>query len=94
MSREPSNEVVNARIEEIKKRMPKVKHVIIKIKYELETGRMEVQHSPKKRYDPDLILGLLLTSYQWLLKAFVETGKMKPPEVKIGIPEKERTYIG
>lgn len=85
---------VEARVKEIQEKMKGVKYVIIKIKYEVATGQMIVQHSPKKRYDPDLILGLLLISYQWLLHAFVKSGKMKPPKIKrAGLPEEERTYI-
>jgi len=84
----------NEGLKEIQKKFKGCKWVIIKIKYRLENGDMEVQHSPKRRYDPEFILNLLLASYQQLLNAFVASGKLKPPVIQIGQPEERRTYIG
>ena len=83
---EPTDEQLNERIKEIQKKMKGCKRVVIKITYELKTGRMVVQHSPKKRYDPDLVLGMLVTATQWLSADFYKKGILK-------VPMREESYI-
>jgi len=101
MVKEMRDEEVKVRVKEIQEKMKGVKYIIIKIKYEVATGQMIVQHSPRKRYDAELILSLLLTSYQWLLNAFAKKGQLKnlrmvrvpETEAEKAIEEKKVDYI-
>jgi len=89
MVNEPTKKQVNERLKEIQKKMKGVKRIIIKIVYDLEKKEMKVSHSPKKRYDPDLIIGMLTIAQQWLLRAFIDKGELNVPMIK----EKESKYI-
>lgn len=76
------NEEIRKKTEEIRRKMKGVKRIVLKITYNLETGELTVQHSPKKRYDADMILGLLQVASIWLTKAFAEKGEIKFPAKK------------
>lgn len=85
--KEPTNERVNDRIKEIQKKMKGVKRVVIKVTYEIKTGQMTVQHSPKTRFDPDLVLGMLVMAMQWLSADWYKKGILKVPM------QKDKRYI-
>ena len=80
---------VNARLEELRKKMPRVKRIVLKVVFDLNTGEMTVQHSPKKKFDPELIIGMLVSSIQWLSADWYKQGLLKVPR----IIEKKKEYI-
>jgi len=82
MSSDEEDEAVRKKTEEIRRKMKGVKRIVVKMTYNLETGELTVEHSPKKRYDADMILGLLQVASIWLTKAFAEKGEIKFPAKK------------
>lgn len=63
--------------QEIYARLKGVKRVRITIELDLVTNQLKVQFKPVKRFDPQLLLGMLVTAHQWLLTDFVRSGKLK-----------------
>lgn len=84
-----STDGLNERLAEIRKKMKGVKRVVVKITYDLKTGEMTVQHSPKKRFDPNLVLGMLVTSMQWLSADWYKNGVLEVPKIE----DKGEKYI-
>lgn len=76
-----SQETINKRLEELRKNMKGVKRVVIKITYDLQKGQLKVEHSPKKRFDANLVIGMLVIAMQWLSADFYKRGIMKVPQI-------------
>lgn len=67
-----------ARIEqEIYAKMKGVKRIRITVELDMQMNQLKVQFKPRKRFDPQLLLGMLVTAHQWLLNDFVKCGKLK-----------------
>lgn len=62
---------------EIYTKMKGIKRVCITVKLDMETKQLKVYFTPKKRFDPQLLLGMLVTAHQWLLTDFVKSGVLK-----------------
>jgi hypothetical protein len=75
-----NDETVKARMEELRKKMPRVKKITIKTTYDLNTGELTVQLSPSKNFDAKFVLELVYVTLQWLSSDFVEKGLIKVPE--------------